>query len=128
VVSIDVVDACQFELAGQGVDLVDPVDELTSTLGESASWRVGRFGKSGRVVVSERGADSIGVSAVEKNEVFVGLGDVDEDSSEKLEGVVQGIVVELASGFAVTSPRTYRTGAARIASLLSGFPPTLRFL
>ena len=86
-------------VTGQGVDFVDAIDELAPSFGESGSWRAGRFGCSGGVVVSERGADSIGVSAVEMDEMLVGLGDMYEDSCQKLERVGQSIVVELVSVF-----------------------------
>jgi hypothetical protein len=43
-------------------------------------------------------SDAIGVGAEEMNQVLVGLGHVDEDSGDKLEGVGEGVIVELVSG------------------------------
>ena len=46
------------------------------------------------------GRARIGIpKTVEMDEVLVGLGDVDENSGQKLEWVEQGIVVELVPGF-----------------------------
>jgi len=85
-------------VAGQRVDLVDTVDELSPSFvcGTSVS-RFGLLLETNRV--SEGLSNAIRVSAVEVNQVLVRLGDVDEDSSQELERVETGLLVELVSGF-----------------------------
>lgn len=86
---------------GQGVDLEDSVEELGPALAQSAP---GRRGVGGLLERSRRlravvGAYTIGVGAIEMNQMLVGLWDVDEHAGEKLEGVGQGLIVELVPGF-----------------------------
>ena len=66
-------------------------------------------------------ADSIGASAVEMDEMLVGLGDVDEESCEELERIGQG-VVELGCGFRLVDEQV---GAAvlRYAALQGNWRP-----
>jgi hypothetical protein len=71
--------------AGQRVDLVDTVDELGPASIKSASSRGGLVHVSWARLVSVAMAHSVGVGAVEINEVLTGLGDVYEDSGQKLE-------------------------------------------
>lgn len=88
---------------GQRVDLVDTVNELGPSLAPSASF-LGSFLDAfrlvyGRVVGSDGlGTNAVGVSTVESDEMFVGLGDVDEHPSEKFERVGQSLIVEFVSG------------------------------
>jgi hypothetical protein len=93
-------------VTGQGVDLVDTVDELgPSFVGGSA--RRSRFGfVLGVNLVSVGSSHAIGVSAVEMNQMSVGLWDVGEDAGEKLEWVGQGVVVELVSGLGLVEEQS----------------------
>ena len=84
-------------VAGQRVDLVDAVDELGPSFVGVASCRSGFGAVVGTPLLSEVLSDAIGVGAVEKDHMLVGLGDVDEDSGEKLERVGQSVIVELVS-------------------------------
>ena len=52
-------------------------------------------GLIGCVAVWKGRADAVGVGAIEKDEMLVGLRDVDEHASEELEWVDQSIVVEV---------------------------------
>lgn len=84
-------------VAEQRVDVVDAVDELGPSFVGGASRRSRLGFVVGTNVFSEVLSDAIGIDAVEMDQVFVGLGDVDENACEKLEGVVQGVIVELVS-------------------------------
>jgi hypothetical protein len=87
-------------VTGQGVDLVDTVDELGPTLAQSASGRRGGLGAGyGSLVIPVRGAHPVGVNAVEMNQVFIGLRDVNQYSSQELERVKTGLLVGLVTGF-----------------------------
>jgi hypothetical protein len=55
-----------------------------------------RIGQGG--VVGGR-TNPVGIDAVEEDEVFFGLGDVEEDPGQELEGGDEGIVIEPLSGF-----------------------------
>ena len=82
VVSSEVVGACQIELTAGGA------------LGSAAilsrwSRRIRPGFVSRGSVLSEVSSNAIGVGAVEMDQVLVGLGHVDEHSSQKLEGVVR---------------------------------------
>jgi hypothetical protein len=80
-----------------GGDLVDTVDKLGRSMaqGTPGGRLVGftaRLGQGG--VVGPVGyTNPVGVDAVEEDEVFFWLGDVDEDASQELEGVDERIVV-----------------------------------
>ena len=86
-------------IAGQRVDLVNAIDEL------GPSFVGGAAGRSRLLFIVRANRfsgvlpDAIGVSAVEMDQVLVGHGDVDEDSGDKLEGVGEGVIDELVSGF-----------------------------
>ena len=88
---------CTASVAGQRVDLVDAVDELGPSFVENASRRRRPGFVIGANVFSVGLSNAIGVGAIEMNQVLVGLGDVDEDSSEKLKRVGQGVIGELVS-------------------------------
>ena len=93
---------CSAAGAGQRVHLVDAVDELCPAFARSAlGSRVVGFtvptGRSG-VVPAVGCANAVGVSPVEMDQVLVGLGDVDENAGQKLEGVDEGLVVDLLTG------------------------------
>jgi hypothetical protein len=110
-------------IAGQRVDLVNAIDEL------GPSFVGGAAGRSRLLFIVRANRfsgvlpDAIGVSAVEMDQVLVGHGNrphsgcfegmrccgapskgippqnVDEDSGDKLEGVGEGVIDELVSGF-----------------------------
>lgn len=89
---------------GQRVDLVDPVDKLGPSFAQSASLRgnfLGAFGLVyGGVVASDfLGTDAVGVSTVESDEMFVGLGDVDEHAGQELERIDELGIVDIVSRF-----------------------------
>ena len=83
---------------GQRVDLVDTVNELGPSFAQSASLRGSILDALGLVygglVGSDGlGTDAVGVSTVESDEMFVGLGDVDEHAGQELERIDElGIV------------------------------------
>ena len=83
--------------AGQGVDLVDTVDELGPSFVGGASRRSGLGFVVGPNLVSVGASNAMGVGAIEMDQVLVGLWDVDEDAGQKLERVGQGVIVELES-------------------------------
>jgi hypothetical protein len=81
----------------EGVDLVDPVDELgPSSAQGTPGCRLTGFTvrlEPGEVVGPEGVPNAVGVDAVEEDEVFFGLGDVDEDAGQELERVDESLVV-----------------------------------
>ena len=83
----------------QRVDFVDAVDELSpsSVEGPSRRWCIGLV--LSRLVSWVGSSDAIGIGAIEMNQVFVGLWDVDKDTREKLERVDEGFVVDGESVF-----------------------------
>ncbi len=74
--------------AGQRVELEDAVDELGPSFSKSASRRglALRLGHPARASSSASFANAVGVCAVQMNQMLVGLGDVNEDSCQELEG------------------------------------------
>ena len=87
---------------GQRVDLVDPVDELGPAFSKSASGRgrlVLHISFAARASTAAHCPNAIGVDAVEMDEMLVGLRDVDKNSSQKLQGVETGFIVDLVTGF-----------------------------
>ena len=72
------------------VHIINPVDELGPSFGQSAAGREMLARLIGCVAEREGGADAVGVGAIEMDEVLVGLRDVDEHASEELEWVDQG--------------------------------------
>ena len=93
---------------GQRVDLVDTVDELGPSLGQRGSRR-------GRLLIhltlwsnattSAGCPHAIGVSAVEMDQMFVGLGDMDEHSSQELQWVKELLVIGLVPGFGLVDEK-----------------------
>ena len=88
---------------GQRVDLVDTVDELRPTLSQSGSER-GRLDFAsppfGRVVSKRsRRTQAVGIGPVEMDEMLSSLGDMDEHSSQELQGVEKRLVIDLVAGF-----------------------------
>jgi hypothetical protein len=83
----------------QRVDLVDPADELgpSSAQGTPGCRLVGFTARldPGRVVGPVGCPNAVCVDAVEEDEVFFGLRDVDEDAGQELERVDQSLVVEV---------------------------------
>ena len=77
--------------AGQRVDVIDFIDKLRPSFAHRA-FRGSRFFLAslvffvlrGVVTMRHGGANAVGVGPIEMNQVLVGLGDVDEDSGEKL--------------------------------------------
>ena len=110
---------------GQRIDLVDTVDELSPLLAQSGPGRRSVCGWLwwSLPLGAVGGANPIGVGAVEMDQVFVGLGDVNEHTGEessaygrlrrnqmlrgffegrptaKLERVETGLTVDVVSGF-----------------------------
>jgi hypothetical protein len=85
---------------GERVDLVNTVNELGPPLGKSAPGRcvLGFVGCRGRLF-SVGGSNAIGVSAIEMDQVLVGLWDMDEHPGQKLERVESGVFIDVVPGF-----------------------------
>ena len=87
---------CPAARAGQRVHLEDAVDEIPPPFAQSSfgsrldgfPLRPGRVGFHRWPVGL---AQAVGVGPVEMDQVLVGLGDVDEDTGEKLERVDEGL-------------------------------------
>jgi len=82
----------------QRVHVINPVNKLCPSFVASAAGREGLVRLSGCVAVPEGGAHTVGVGAIEMDEMLVGLRDVDEHAGEELEWVNQGIVIEVVPG------------------------------
>jgi len=82
----------------QRVDLVDTVDKLGPPFAQrTAGCRLVGFtvcpGPGGVIRPKDR-TNPVGVNAVETDQVFLGLGDVDEDAGQELERVDEGFIVD----------------------------------
>ena len=90
---------CPAPGAIQRIELVDTVDELgPSSAQRTAGCRLVDFTvRPGQSVVlrSAGRTNPVGVDAVETDQVFFRLGDMDEDTGKELEGVDEGLVVEV---------------------------------
>lgn len=88
---------CPAPGANQRIDLVDTVDELgPSSAQRTAGCRLVDFTvRQGVVLCSAGRTNPVGVDAVETDQVFFRLGDMDEDTGQELEWVDESLVVEV---------------------------------